>query len=292
MELRNLKTFQVVADQLNLSKAAEILSYTQPTISVQIQALERELGHPLFNRVGKKTFLTPTGKLVKHHTDIILNAITDLETALKTLDEPYGKLAIAAPEYYYGRHLSLLISSFIKDHPKVKLDLACYNSKETIKLVSSHQADIGIIAGKYNSSEMESINLDTEEVMMVTTQEISEQYDLSTVFSHYPLITYRESCNLEDVIKGCLSELQYQPTNIIESGSDEAIKRSALNQTSIALLSSDGIKEELATGKLVPIHRFQHRVETSLIYLKSRSEEANIQSFCDLLKQAWKPLED
>lgn len=63
MELRNLKTFQVVANELNMTKAAKILKYTQPTITLQIQVLERELNHSLFTRIGKKTFLTPAGKI-------------------------------------------------------------------------------------------------------------------------------------------------------------------------------------------------------------------------------------
>lgn len=56
MELRNLKTFQVVANELNMTKAAKILKYTQPTITLQIQVLERELNHSLFTRIGKKRF--------------------------------------------------------------------------------------------------------------------------------------------------------------------------------------------------------------------------------------------
>jgi DNA-binding transcriptional LysR family regulator len=62
MELRNLKTFQVVAEELNLTKAAKILGYTQPTLTLQIQALEKELQHTLLTRIGKKTFLTSAGK--------------------------------------------------------------------------------------------------------------------------------------------------------------------------------------------------------------------------------------
>ncbi len=55
MELRNLKTFQVVAEELNMTRAAKRLKYTQPTITLQIQSLEKELDHTLLARVGKKT---------------------------------------------------------------------------------------------------------------------------------------------------------------------------------------------------------------------------------------------
>ena len=56
MDLRNLKTFHVVSTYLNFTKAAQILNYSQPTISQQIKALEEELGHILINRMGKKCF--------------------------------------------------------------------------------------------------------------------------------------------------------------------------------------------------------------------------------------------
>ena len=69
MELRNLKTFQVVAEELNLTKAAQKLGYTQPTLTLQIQSLEKELQHTLLTRIGKKTFLTSVGKKLKVRVD-------------------------------------------------------------------------------------------------------------------------------------------------------------------------------------------------------------------------------
>jgi len=69
MELRHLRTFHAVAEHLNLTKAADALRYSQPTISLQIQALEKEIGHTLLSRVGKRTFLTPVGKLLQKHTE-------------------------------------------------------------------------------------------------------------------------------------------------------------------------------------------------------------------------------
>lgn len=69
MELRNLKTFQVVAECSNFTKAAEKLNFTQPTVTAQIQSLEKELNQLLFFRVGRTNHLTPAGKLLKKYTD-------------------------------------------------------------------------------------------------------------------------------------------------------------------------------------------------------------------------------
>src|SRR3972149_4406201 len=62
MELRHLAYFTAVAEHLNFSRAAEALHVAQPAISQQVRALERELGVPLFDRVGKRVALTEAGR--------------------------------------------------------------------------------------------------------------------------------------------------------------------------------------------------------------------------------------
>ncbi len=62
MELRNIKSFIKVAEFENFSKAAEMLGYAQSTITTQIQLLEDELGVSLFDRIGKKVFLSEKGR--------------------------------------------------------------------------------------------------------------------------------------------------------------------------------------------------------------------------------------
>jgi DNA-binding transcriptional LysR family regulator len=82
MELRHLKTFQVVAEELNMTKAARILGYTQPTITQQIQVLEREVGYSLLTRIGKKMYLTPAGKEIKVHADKLFNVVQEMESTM------------------------------------------------------------------------------------------------------------------------------------------------------------------------------------------------------------------
>lgn len=62
MELRQLNTFRTVASTLNFSRAAEVLNYVPSNITMQIKALEEELGVRLFDRLGKKLVLTTAGK--------------------------------------------------------------------------------------------------------------------------------------------------------------------------------------------------------------------------------------
>ena len=73
MDIKNIETFLRVAELENFTKAAEELSYAQSTVTTQIQQLERELGFPLFDRVGKHVSLTQLGEKFRAHADDILH---------------------------------------------------------------------------------------------------------------------------------------------------------------------------------------------------------------------------
>ncbi|WP_419877585.1 LysR family transcriptional regulator [Brevibacillus centrosporus] len=283
MELRQLKTFHVVAECLNLTKAAEILRYSQPTITLQIQALERDIGHTLLNRVGKRSFLTPTGKLLKKHTDKLFQNLEELEQDLRRLEKPNGKLIVAAPEFYCSYYLSQLLSIYLNLHPQVQMKLLCYNSKETIKLVEANQADIGIVAGKCNRPGIEEILIDQEDLVLVAHPQMVKSRSASELFQVYPFITY----DLEGVIKECLDEIQCKPASTIECGSEEAIKRAVLSQTGIALISDVIIEEEVKQGSLQILHRFPKRLLTHLIYPKDQREFSTVSSFIDVVLDVW-----
>lgn len=284
MELRHLKTFHVVAECLNLTKAAEMLRYTQPTISLQIQALEKDIGHTLLNRVGKRTFLTPTGKLLKKHTDKLFQDLEELEQDLRRLEKPYGNLTIAAPEFYCSYYLSQLLSIYIKLHPQVQMKLICYNSKETIKLVDSNKADLGIIAGTCNRPGIEEILIDQEDLVLVAHPlMVKTGRSAAELFEEHPFITY----DIDGVIRECLEEINCKPASTIECGSEEAIKRAVMSQTGIALISDVIIEKEVKQGNLQVLHRFPNRLLTHLIYPKDQRDDSTVSSFIDVVLDVW-----
>src|SRR4051794_17219620 len=133
MELRNLKTFKVVAEEMNLTKAAKRLGYTQPTLTLQIQSLERELNHTLLTRIGKKTLLTTAGKKLKVHVDQLFSLIDEMEKDMEELHGPAGVLTIAASEYYCTQHLSPIIKTYMDKYPNVRVSLLPLNSVHGIQ---------------------------------------------------------------------------------------------------------------------------------------------------------------
>lgn len=283
MDLRNLKTFHVVSTYLNFTKAAQILNYSQPTISQQIKALEEELGHTLFNRVGKKIFLSQIGKLLKEHTDTLFQVIDEMELDLKKFERPFGHLTIAAPEFYCGYYLSHILGPFIKLYPQVNIKLLCFNSKETMNLVSSNKADVGFVAGKQSRPGIEEVLIDEEDLVLVGSPLIVDHRPIQEIFDDYPFITY----GMDSIIQGCMREIRCAPKTIVEFGSEEAIKRAVLGEVGIALLSDRIIQKEVSEGSLHVLYRFPKRLPTYVVYPENLKGFSNVNTFIDLVTDMW-----
>ena len=83
MELRNIKTFQRVAELSSFTRAAEDMGYSQSAVTMQIKQLEEELGCMLFERIGKRPTLTQEGKIFIEYTAQILDNVSSAEAAIK-----------------------------------------------------------------------------------------------------------------------------------------------------------------------------------------------------------------
>ncbi len=83
LNFRHLLYFRQVAREGNLTRAARVLAVSQSALSTQIQILEQRLGHPLFERVGRRLILTEAGKVALDHADAIFDMGEDLLTTLR-----------------------------------------------------------------------------------------------------------------------------------------------------------------------------------------------------------------
>lgn len=127
MELRELATFREVAQQASFGRAAVRLGYVQSTVSAQIQALERDLGVRLFDRLTRTVLLTPAGQALLPHAERLLELSIEARTAVTgamTEDgELLGTITVSAPESLLTYRLPAVLSRFRAEQPGVTIDL-------------------------------------------------------------------------------------------------------------------------------------------------------------------------
>ena len=139
MELHQLRYFVAVAQAGNFSRAAERCHVSQPSLSQQILKLERQLGQPLFSRLGRRAVLTDAGRLLLDRAMTILANVDDAERRLRTSDPLHGgRLAIGAIPTIAPFVLPPTLQAFIKRCPEVELIVREDVTSQLIQIGRAH----------------------------------------------------------------------------------------------------------------------------------------------------------
>ena len=144
MELKHLRTFQTVVDQGSYQRAAEALSYTQSTITSQIQQLEAELGVPLFERVGRRMRLTEAGRRALPQVRELLLAADRLGQLRDQGAVPSGTLRVDMAETLLCYQMQPVIRAFRERAPQVRLILRSRNCLQIPENVRTGACDLGV----------------------------------------------------------------------------------------------------------------------------------------------------
>lgn len=147
MELHQLRYVLAVARAGNFSRAAEELFLSQPSLSVQIRKLEKELDVALFERLGRKVILTAAGEVFVEHVEL---ALAQLDQARERTAEVRGlragRVSLGVLPSVGAGLLPKVLSTFRAEHPDVEVRLTEHNvSADFERMVASGQLDIAVI---------------------------------------------------------------------------------------------------------------------------------------------------
>jgi DNA-binding transcriptional LysR family regulator len=145
MELRQLRYFVAVAEQGNISRAAQKIFLTQPALSRQIKALEEDLGQPLPERQAHSIRLTGAGEILLHEARDLLSRADQLVERIRLTGSGPRLRVGYAPSLAAGM-LATAVGSFTQLHPTARVELFDLSSAEMLA-GSSRQAAVGGVSG-------------------------------------------------------------------------------------------------------------------------------------------------
>jgi DNA-binding transcriptional LysR family regulator len=156
MELRHLRYFIAVAEELHFRRAAERLHMSQPPLSQQIRALERELGVSLLERNRRRVELTPAGaSFLESARGVLEAADRAAETARRVAAGQVGSLSIGfVGSATISPRLPAILRDFRERYPDVELTLRELQTTEQLEALAAGRIDVGVIRGPLAPSEL------------------------------------------------------------------------------------------------------------------------------------------
>ena len=156
MELRHLRYFVAVAEELSFRKAAERLRLAQPPLSAQIKSLESELGVRLFERTTRSVKLTQAGRVLLTEARIVLTAATRAEDRARKAEEGLiGTLRIGIIAPSANAWLARILRDFQQRFPGVQLSVFDLVSTEQLRRLHQDQLDVGLLRPPVGFAELD-----------------------------------------------------------------------------------------------------------------------------------------
>lgn len=291
MNERKLRIFYEVSKELNMTKAAEKLYVSQPSISQAINDLENDLGVKLFDRIGKKLFLTYEGDTFLKYTRRILNIYDEAIKVIKEMSTlKRGKLKIGASTTIGIYILPDIIGSFSKIYDNIDISLIIENTENIVKLIEENKIDIAFVEGPTHSDEIDVKKFCDDELVFITSKNhpwVRAKKIFQGDIVKEKIILREEGSGTREVFMTALKEKSIDCNIFMELGHTEAIKKAVEAGLGISCISKRCIKDEVNYGKLVvsSIEGLKIKRDLYVIHHKDKYISKTINTFLEFSKE-------
>ena len=263
MDFHQLKIFLEVARRKNFTRAAEYLFLSQPTVSMHIKKLEREVGTPLLLRSKEGLKLTESGKILYRYGQKLLETRAQALSAIQ--DEHRivkGHLEIAASSVPGAYLLPRLLQSFRRKHPEVTFSLLLRDTRQVLQSVKDYTYCMAFTGEPGLQEGLEQVSLVEDELIVAASPEMkvpaSEQADTTL-----PEIALHDCADLPFLLRepGSATRMVFEKALKRQSKnidldiigyleSQEAIKEATKAGLGITVISQKAVEDELKAGLL------------------------------------------
>ncbi|HUD53656.1 MAG TPA: selenium metabolism-associated LysR family transcriptional regulator [Terracidiphilus sp.] len=278
LENFRIVVFRAVAEQLSFRKAAEELYLTQPAVSLQIKALEEELGVQVFDRTGAQITLTPAGKVLLRYAKQVNSLFVQVEHDIVVLTGDHaGQLALGASTTIAQYVLPRLLGEFCKEHPRVHPTLISGNTEQIVDAVEKQKIELGFIEGPARSRKVKSEPFLEDELVLIasTAHEWAECASVAVSdLCSAPLLMRERGSGTRRVIEMALERQGIRHSSmriVMELDSTEAIKSAVESGLGVGFVSRWAIAKDLRLDKnfkIVEIEGIRIKREFLVTYIK------------------------
>jgi len=294
MNERKLRIFYEVSKELNMTKAAEKLYVSQPSISQAINDLENDLSVKLFDRIGKRLYLTYEGEIFLNYTRRILNIYDEAVKVIKEMNTlKRGKLKIGASTTIGIYILPDIIGSFSKIYDNIDISIIIENTENIVKLIEENKIDVAFVEGPPHSDEIEIQKFCDDELVFITSKThpwVKSKKILQSDIVKEKIILREKGSGTREVFMAALKQKSIDCNIFMELGHTEAIKKAVEAGLGISCISKRCVKDEVNYGKLMisSIEGLKIKRDLYVIHHKDKYISNTISTFWKFAKEKTK----
>ncbi len=291
MELYQLRTFAAVAEEGQLTRAAERLHVSQPAVSGQIKALEQEFDVRLFERAASGMVLTVAGRELLAHARKLLAAADDMKRAAKRLSgEVAGTLRIGTVSNPQSIRLGDLLAAAVKRHPRLELELHHEVSGAALEGVREARLDASFYFGDAPSRDVSSLRL-REFVYCVTAPaawaDAIKDADWDDVAAMPWILTPAISTHNRLVTRLFEQQGVTPPQRRLEADQESVIENLVVSGVGVSLMREESARARAAAGEICIWDKARLRTTLWFVCAAGREEDPLLKALFGLLRETW-----
>lgn len=288
MQIKQINAFLAVAELESFSLAAEKLHITQPAVSKRIRQLESIVNTELFDRIGKRSTLTPNGKSFQPHAERILQELKTYRSGLSLQQEtPSGSLGFATSHHIGLHRLPQTLREFKIQFPQVDLDLHFMDSEDACLAVARNELELAIVTLPEHADDKldcEPVWIDQLVVVMAPDHPLSNHQVIhpDDLLNHATILPSLGTFTRK-IINGLFEGKKDQLKIILETNYLETIKVMVSANLGWSILPESMVD---ATLKATPLTGLNAQRRLGIVTRKNRTLSLSASAMIELLHQS------
>ena len=289
LNFNQFRIFYYAAKNLNFTAAAGELYITQPAVTSQIKSFEEFCNLKLFKKRGRRLYLTDEGKSLYTYAVKIFKYEKEIENVIDDMRElKRGILSLGTTKAYARYFMPLMISTFHKSYPNIKIQLNEGSSLDMIHSLLNFKIEVAVIARTEENPEVNFYPFSQEEMAVIvsTDHHLSKQKAITFKdLSAEPFIMKEKGSGTRKLVEELFEAEQCTPDILMETSNTEFIKQLVQRGEGVSFVVREAVAAELKDKKLadVPLKGPTVYLDVSIAYLKDQVLSPPARAFVDTL---------
>ena len=289
LNLNQFRVFYYAAKNLSFTAAASELFISQPAVTAQIKSFEEYCSLKLFKKRGRHIYLTDEGRSLYDYATRIFKYEKEIENIIDDLRElKRGILSLGTSKAYARYFMPLMISTFRKNYPNIKIHLNEGSSLDMIFSLLDFKIEVAVIARTEEHPGLHFLPFSREEMVVIVSNDHHLRRKKAITFKDLasePFIMKEKGSGTRKLVDELFEAEQCTPEILMETSNTEFIKQLVQRGEGVAFVVREAVAAELEEKKLaaVPLKGSKVYLDVNIAYLKDQVLSPPARAFVDTL---------